>query len=66
MSVHHWGENPDGTWILEIHNDAYSKWASDAKFFRWSLNFHGVEFDPNDPAVIYQGGTFAKAGHFED
>ena len=50
MSVHHWGENPDGTWILEIHNDAYSKWASDAKFFRWSLNFHGVEFDPNDPA----------------
>lgn len=22
--------------------------------------------DPNDPAVIYQGGNFAKAGHFED
>ena len=22
--------------------------------------------DPNDPAVIYQGGGFAKAGHYED
>lgn len=22
--------------------------------------------DPNDPAIIYQGGSFASAGHFED
>ena len=22
--------------------------------------------DPNDPEMIYQGGKFAKAGHFED
>jgi uronate dehydrogenase len=22
--------------------------------------------DPDDPAVMYQGGGFAKAGHFED
>jgi uronate dehydrogenase len=22
--------------------------------------------DPNDPAVRYQGGSFAAAGHYED
>merc|ERR1719245_2414851 len=47
MTTHSWGENPRGRWILEIHNDAYSKWASDAKFFRWSLELYGIEFDPN-------------------
>ena len=47
MTTHSWGENPKGKWFLEIHNDAYSKWASDAKFFRWSLELYGIEFDPN-------------------
>ena len=47
MTTHSWGENPKGKWFLEIHNDAYSKWASDAKFFRWSLQLYGTEFDPN-------------------
>ncbi|TRY77950.1 hypothetical protein TCAL_06464 [Tigriopus californicus] len=47
MTVHTWGENPVGKWILEIHNDAYSKWASDAKFFKWSLELFGTETDPN-------------------
>ena len=47
MTTHSWGENPRGKWFLEIHNDAYSKWASDAKFFRWSLELYGIEFDPN-------------------
>lgn len=48
MSVHFWGENPSGTWYLEVHNDAYSKWASEAKFFKWSLVLFGTEFDHND------------------
>ncbi len=52
MSVHFWGENPSGTWYLEVHNDAYSKWASEAKFFKWSLLFHGTEFDPNDDDYV--------------
>jgi len=47
MSVHSWGEDPKGTWTLEVHNDAFSKWASDAKFFKWTLELYGTEFDPN-------------------
>ena len=47
MTTHSWGENPRGRWILEIHNDAYSKRASDAKFFKWSLELYGLKFDPN-------------------
>lgn len=47
MSVHHWGENPTGTWTLEIHNDAFSMWASEAKFRKWSLELYGTKFDPN-------------------
>ena len=47
MTVHTWGENPNGKWTIEIHNDAYSKWASDAKFFRWGLTLYGIEYDPN-------------------
>lgn len=57
MTVHTWGENPVGKWILEIHNDAYSKWASDAKFFKWSLELFGTETDPNrkDGSKPYHG-----------
>ena len=47
MSVHSWGENPLGKWYLEIYNDAYSNWGSEAKFFRWSLKLYGTTFDPN-------------------
>ena len=47
MSVHFWGENPTGTWTLEIHNDAFSKWASEAKFHKWQLELYGIPFDPN-------------------
>jgi hypothetical protein len=36
-----------GKWTLEIHNDAYSTWLSDAKFFRWSLKLYGTQSDPN-------------------
>ena len=50
MSVHTWGENPLGKWTLEIHNDAYSNWGSEAKFFRWSLKLYGTTFDPNSEA----------------
>lgn len=47
MTVHTWGEDPRGTWTLEIHNDAYSKLGSEAKFYRWNLELYGTEFDPN-------------------
>ncbi len=47
MSVHHWGENPTGTWILEVHNDAFSKWASEARFHKWSIELHGIRLGRN-------------------
>ena len=47
MTTHSWGENPHGKWELEIHNDAYSKYAAEAKFFKWSLEFYGIQYDPN-------------------
>eukprot|EP00096_Caligus_rogercresseyi_P008356 TRINITY_DN2704_c0_g1_i1.p1 TRINITY_DN2704_c0_g1~~TRINITY_DN2704_c0_g1_i1.p1 ORF type:complete len:473 (+),score=121.86 TRINITY_DN2704_c0_g1_i1:1144-2562(+) len=47
MTVHSWGEDPSGTWILEIHNDAYSKLTMHAKFFKWSLELYGTAHDPN-------------------
>jgi len=47
MTTHSWGESPLGKWTLEIHNDAYSSWVSDAKFFRWSLKLYGTQSDPN-------------------
>jgi len=47
MTVHTWGEDPHGTWTLEIHNDAYSKLGSEAKFYKWNLELYGTEFDPN-------------------
>merc|ERR1712241_339790 len=52
MTTHNWGENPRGRWVLEIHNDAYSKWASDAKFFKWSLELYGIRYDPNSQEYI--------------
>ncbi len=58
MTTHSWGEDPRGRWVLEIHNDAYSKWASDAKFFKWSLELYGTPFDPNTEeyrrVIIYE------------
>jgi len=47
MSVHSWGESPIGKWHLEIYNDAYTNWGSEAKFFRWSLKLYGTTIDPN-------------------
>jgi len=47
MTTHCWGESPNGKWTLEIHNDAYSSWVSEAKFFRWSLKLYGTQSDPN-------------------
>ena len=47
MSVHYWGENPEGTWTLEIHNNATSKWNDDAKYYSWSLQLYGIQDDPN-------------------
>ena len=53
MTTHSWGENPHGEWRLEIHNDAYSKYAAEAKFFKWSLELYGIQFDPNSRVRLF-------------
>ena len=53
MTTHSWGENPHGKWVLEIHNDAYSKYAAEAKFFKWSLELYGIQFDPNSQVSLF-------------
>lgn len=61
MTVHSWGESPIGTWKLEIHNDATSKWIVNAKLFKWSLEFYGTSFDPNSPTPKPGGASHASA-----
>lgn len=39
MSVHTWGENPLGTWTLEIHNDGRNEDILE----EWKLIFYGTE-----------------------
>ena len=53
MTTHSWGENPHGKWVLEIHNDAYSKYAAEAKFFKWSLELYGIQYDPNSQVQLF-------------
>ena len=40
MSVHYWGENPNGEWVLTIKN-SHSR---PAYLSNWTLIFHGVEY----------------------
>lgn len=38
----------------------------DTEAYRAKIEAQGEKEDPNDPAVRFQGGPFAAAGHFED
>lgn len=44
MTVHSWGENPNGTWRLEVHNEA--KYYGRATLKEWSLIMYGTAEDP--------------------
>ena len=44
MSVHFWGENPTGKWILKVHNDSTNQ---KARFSKWALEMYGIQSDPN-------------------
>ncbi|XP_017141107.1 furin-like protease 1 isoform X1 [Drosophila miranda] len=48
MSVHTWGESPQGNWQLEIHNEG--RYMGHALLREWSLIFYGttLTIDPND------------------
>lgn len=46
---------------------AYLGWRPEDSSRKFAHHFDDdPEPDPNDPAVVYQGGGFAKAGHYED
>lgn len=42
LSVHFWGESPDGTWRLVIQNDGSKSTVEPGKLFSWSLVFYGT------------------------
>jgi len=43
LTVFSWGENPVGSWQLEIQNDGHYQ----VELHAWSLTFHGTSTDPN-------------------
>lgn len=63
--------------VYGVSDNAESWWDnSETAYLGWKPQDSSAQFahlfaddpaqDPTDPAVIYQGGGFAKAGHFED
>lgn len=63
--------------VYGVSDNAESWWDnSETAYLGWkpqdsSAQFDGLfddapQEDPNDPMVVWQGGMFAKAGHFED
>jgi len=45
LTVFSWGENPLGTWKLEVQNDGRYQ----VELHAWSLTFHGTSTDPSPP-----------------
>nr|AAB30556.1 Lfur2 [Lymnaea stagnalis] len=47
LSVHFWGENPQGVWVLEIEDgDSFNSRDAGGTLGSWSLVFHGTEIQP--------------------
>lgn len=53
-----WWDNSETAYLGWVPQDSSSQFAG--------LYDDAPQEDPTDPAVVYQGGNFAKAGHFED
>lgn len=45
MTVHNWGENPNGIWKLEVNNEG--RYAGRASLKEWSLILYGTTEDPD-------------------
>ncbi|XP_053210357.1 furin-like protease 1 isoform X2 [Panonychus citri] len=46
MTVHSWGENPNGIWKLEVHNDG--KYPYNRAFLKgWTMVLHGTKINPD-------------------
>ncbi|XP_064474546.1 furin-like protease 1, isoforms 1/1-X/2 isoform X2 [Ornithodoros turicata] len=46
MTVHSWGESPNGIWKLQVHNDG--RYFGRASLKEWSLILYGTTEDPDD------------------
>lgn len=58
-------DNPEKWW--DNSETAYLGWIPQDSSAQFADMFADVpQEDPTDPAVVWQGGVFAKAGHFED
>ena len=57
LTVFCWGENPAGTWQLEIQNEG----RYDATLTAWSMTFHGTKEDPDKVALPDSKPTPAPA-----
>lgn len=44
LTVHNWGENPDGEWKLEIHNEG--RFFGRASLTNWTMILYGTSDDP--------------------
>lgn len=49
MTVHNWGENPDGLWKLEVHNEG--RFYGRATLKEWNLHLYGTTENPDVPAT---------------
>lgn len=54
MSVHTWGESPNGRWKLEVHNDG--RYFGKATLKEWSLILYGTTEDPE----VWSAGAGAR------
>nr|NP_001262953.1 furin 1, isoform H [Drosophila melanogaster]AGB96333.1 furin 1, isoform H [Drosophila melanogaster] len=61
MSVHTWGESPQGNWQLEIHNEGRYM----AQITQWDMIFYGTETpaQPDDVANPSQSNQFNLYGN---
>jgi len=53
LTVFSWGENPAGTWELEVQNDG----RYEVTLRAWSMTFHGTKDDP-DQSQLPQPATY--------
>ncbi|XP_067140914.1 furin-like protease 1, isoforms 1/1-X/2 [Centruroides vittatus] len=59
MTVHNWGENPNGEWKLEIHN--VGRYFGRATLKDWSLTVFGTYENPDVPRVTTTTTTTSRS-----
>ncbi|XP_066953849.1 furin-like protease 1 [Macrobrachium rosenbergii] len=55
LTVHMWGERPEGKWKLEIHNNGHFFTTGKAEVKEWSLSLFGTETEPGQAVPTLSG-----------